>query len=92
MGKSKTTIHERQLTPEERQLIAMQGRYLESIQPSIDALVKYGTGNIQNIVTPNWQQLYDAQTNEMDQIKKNLHLLVKVSTQIYNAKQRHIIF
>lgn len=69
MGKSKTTVHERQLTPEERRLIALQGRYLDSIQPSIDALVNYGTNQIGKVVTPDWQKLYDDQTAEIQQIR-----------------------
>lgn len=69
MGKSTTNVHERQLTPEERNLIALQGRYLDSIQPSIDALVNYGTNQIGNVVTPDWQKLYNDQTAEMQQIK-----------------------
>ena len=69
MGSSKTTIHERQLTPEERRLIELQGRYLDSIQPSIDALVNYGTNQIDKVVTPDWQKLYDDQTAEIQQIR-----------------------
>ena len=69
MGSSKTTVNERQLTPEERRLIALQGRYLDSIQPSIDALVNYGTNQIGKVVTPDWQKLYDDQTAEIQQIR-----------------------
>lgn len=68
MGSSKTTVNERQLTPEERNLIALQSRYIDSIQPSIDALVNYGTNQIGNVVTPDWQKLYDDQTAEIQQI------------------------
>ncbi len=91
MGKSKTTIHERQLTPEERQLIAMQGRYLNSIQPSIDALVNYGTNNISNIVTPDWQKLYNDQTAEMQQIKSEFTPLSQgILPDVFaNAKQNY---
>lgn len=91
MGRSKTTIHERQLTPEERQLIAMQGQYLQSIQPSIDALVNYGTSNIGNIVTPDWQQLYNTQTEEMNQIKNEFTPISQgILPDVYaNAKQNY---
>lgn len=91
MGKSKTTIHERQLTPEERQLIAMQGRYLNSIQPSIDALVNYGTNQIQNVVTPDWQKLYNDQTAEMQQIKNEFAPLSQgiLPSVFANAKQNY---
>lgn len=91
MGKSKTTIHERQLTPEERQLIEMQGKYLNSIQPSIDALVNYGTNQIQNIVTPDWQKLYNDQTAEMQQIKNEFTPLSQgiLPSVFTNAKQNY---
>ena len=91
MGKSKTTIHERQLTPEERHLIALQGRYLDSIQPSIDALVNYGTNQIGNIVTPDWQKLYNDQTSEMQQIKNEFTPLSQgILPDVFaNAKQNY---
>lgn len=91
MGKSKTTIHERQLTPEERHLIALQGRYLDSIQPSIDALVNYGTNQIGSIVTPDWQKLYNDQTAEMQQIKNEFTPLSQgILPDVFaNAKQNY---
>lgn len=91
MGKSKTTVHERQLTPEERHLIALQGRYLDSIQPSIDALVNYGTNQIGNIVTPDWQKLYNDQTSEMQQIKSEFTPLSQgILPDVFaNAKQNY---
>ena len=91
MGKSRTEFHERQLTPEERQLIALQGRYIDSIQPSIDALVKYGTDNISNIVTPDWQKLYNDQTAEMQQIKNEfIPLSQGILPDVFaNAKQNY---
>lgn len=91
MGKSRTEFHERQLTPEERQLIALQGRYIDSIQPSIDALVKYGTDNIGKIVTPDWQKLYNDQTAEMQQIKNEFTPLSRgILPDVFaNAKQNY---
>lgn len=91
MGKSRTEFHERQLTPEERQLIALQGRYIDSIQQSIDALVKYGTDNIGNIVTPDWQKLYNDQTAEMQQIKNEfIPLSQGILPDVFaNAKQNY---
>lgn len=83
MGKSKTTIHERQLTPEERQLIEMQGKYLNSIQPSIDALVNYGTNQIQNIVTLIGKNYTMTKQLKCNKSRMNLHHLAKVSYQAY---------
>ena len=66
MGKSKTEYHERPLSPEERQLYAQQVRYMQAIQPGIDALIAKGMSNI--------NKTYDI-SNSLRSIFKNNKLI-----------------
>lgn len=70
MGKGGTSYHERQLTPEERALIAQQQRYLASIQPSIDKLVNRGTAMLDDVVNPDWKGIYGQTVNDIDGLRK----------------------
>ena len=70
MGGGGTTYHERQLTPEERALIAQQQRYLSSIQPSIDKLVNRGTSLLDDVVNPDWKNIYGQTVNDIDGLRK----------------------
>lgn len=70
MGKGGASYHERQLTPEERALIAQQQRYLASIQPSIDKLVNRGTAMLDDVVNPDWKGIYGQTVNDIDGLRK----------------------
>lgn len=75
MGKGGASYHERQLTPEERALIAQQQRYLASIQPSIDKLVNRGTSLLDDVVNPDWKGIYGQTVNDIDGLRKEQSLL-----------------
>ena len=75
MGKGGASYHERQLTPEERALIAQQQRYLASIQPSIDKLVNRGTAMLDDVVNPDWKGIYGQTVNDIDGLRKEQSLL-----------------
>lgn len=77
MGKGGTSYHERQLTPEERALIAQQQRYLASIQPSIDTLVSRGTSLLDDVVNPDWKSIYSQEVKDVDQIRKEQYDLTQ---------------
>lgn len=77
MGKGGTTYHERQLTPEERALIAQQQRYLASIQPSIDTLVSRGTSLLDDVINPDWKSIYSQEVKDVDQIRKEQYALTQ---------------
>lgn len=77
MGKGGTTYHERQLTPEERALIAQQQRYLASIQPSIDTLVSRGTSLLDDVINPDWNSIYSQEVKDVDQIRKEQYGLTQ---------------
>lgn len=71
MGKKGgSTYHERPLSEEEKQLLRQQQRYLESIQPSVDALVSKGTDLLSGVVNPNWQSIYSQTVNDIDGLRK----------------------
>lgn len=71
MGKKGgSTYHERPLSEEEKQLLRQQQRYLESIQPSVDALVSKGTDLLSGVVNPNWQNIYSQTVNDIDGLRK----------------------
>ena len=77
MGKGGTSYHERQLTPEERALIAQQKRYLASIQPSIDTLVSRGTSLLDDVINPDWKSIYSQEVKDVDQIQKEQYGLTQ---------------
>ncbi len=77
MGKGGTSYHERQLTPEERALIAQQQRYLASIQPSIDTLVSRGTSLLDDVINPDWKSIYSQEVKDVDQIQKEQYGLTQ---------------
>ena len=68
--KGGSTYHERPLSEEEKQLLRQQQRYLESIQPSVDALVSKGTDLLSGVVNPNWQSIYSQTVNDIDGLRK----------------------
>ena len=68
--KGGSTYHERPLSEEEKQLLRQQQRYLESIQPSVDALVSKGTDLLSGVVNPNWQNIYSQTVNDIDGLRK----------------------
>ena len=77
MGKGGTSYHERQLTPEERALIAQQQQYLASIQPSIDTLVSRGTSLLDDVINPDWNSIYSQELKDVDQIRKEQYGLTQ---------------
>jgi hypothetical protein len=76
MGKSKTEYHERPLSPEERQLYAQQVKYMQTIQPGIDALIAKGMSNIKKTYDPDWGKVFDTySTNIQDILNRQSNLL-----------------
>lgn len=74
---SKTVYQQRPLTAEEKALYAQQVKYMQSIQPGIDALINRGLANLKQTYNPNWgdvfndyasnmQGIFDRQSNLLD--------------------------
>lgn len=59
-----TSVQQRELSPEEKQLIAQNAEYMKSVQPAVNQLVSQGTAALNNVVTPDYSTLYkDASGN-----------------------------
>lgn len=91
MGGSKTEYHERELSPEERQLYAQQVQYMQTIQPGIDALINKGMTNLGQVFDPNWNEEYDYyKTNIQDILdRQNTLLNGELPQQWVDAKQNY---
>lgn len=74
---SKTKYMERPLTPEERALIAMQQRYIGSLQPGIDKLVSTGTAMLDDVYNPDWKVLQQYTLGEIQKIRGEQALLAQ---------------
>ena len=91
MGKSKTEYHERPLSPEERQLYAQQVRYMQTIQPGIDALIAKGMFNINKTYDPDWGKVFDTySSNIQDILDRQTNLLEgNLPSQWQTARQNY---
>lgn len=68
MGGSKTEYHERELSPEEKQLYAQQVAYMQSIQPGINALINKGMQSLDQVYMPDWNKVNDQYQKENQDI------------------------
>ena len=91
MGGSKTEYHERELSPEERQLYAQQVQYMQTIQPGIDALINKGMTNLGQVFDPNWNEEYDYYKTNIQNIldRQNTLLNGELPQQWVDAKQNY---
>jgi hypothetical protein len=60
--------HERPLSNEEKELYAQQTQYMKEINPAIQKLIDTGTSNLDNVYTPDWNNLYSNYNNEVNQL------------------------
>lgn len=91
MGGSKSSYHERQLTPEERALFAQQVNYMKSIQPGIDALIAKGMSNLGHTYDPDWNQVFDTYSSNIGDIMNRQAELLdgKLPNQWQTARQNY---
>ena len=69
MGSS-TKVEQRKLSPEEKALYAQQLKYMQTVQPGIDAMISKGMSNMGNTYTPDWTSLYNNYQNELNTLKR----------------------
>lgn len=88
---SKSSYHERPLSPEERQLYAQQVQYMQTIQPGIDALIAKGMANIGKTYDPDWNKVYDTYSGNIQDILDRQSTLLKgeLPSQWREAKQNY---
>lgn len=90
-GGSKTTIEQRPLSEEEKQLYAQQVQYMQSIQPAIDLLIQKGMENVNNAYNPDWQAMADNYNKNMQDIldRQNTLLNGGLPQQWTDAKENY---
>ena len=88
-GGGGTTVTERPLTPEEKELISTQTGYIKSLQPAVNSLVNRGTSQLGNVFTPDYAQLYNNAKPALDQNLKSVNELAtgKLPSSYTNNKQ-----
>lgn len=70
MGKKGgTQYHQRELTPEERALIAQQSAFLDGLKPTTDKLLNHGNKALEDVYNPDWKSLYGTTVRDLDQIR-----------------------
>lgn len=91
MGKSKTEYHERELSPEEKQLYSQQVQYMQSIQPGIDALINKGMSNLNKTFDPDWNKEYGTYKDNIQDILDRQTTLLdgNLPQQWQDAKQNY---
>lgn len=71
-GGGGTTVSERPLTPEERQIIAQQAQYMDSVQPAVKALVSKGTSALGGVITPDYKSIYSNAQKKSGEVSKQI--------------------
>lgn len=92
-GKSRTRseqhVESRQLSPEEKQLIAAQVRYMDKIQPAVDALIDKGTSALGSVYTPNWQEENQRMQGALDEANAGIRGLNTYTNQMDALSQKY---
>ena len=72
-----TSYTERPLSDEEKSLIGIQTNYINSLQPAVQALVSKGTSAINGVITPDYQNIYNAAQGKMADNSASVDSLAK---------------
>lgn len=90
-GKSTTTVKQRELSAEEKQLYAQQVQYMQSIQPGINALINKGMSGLNNTYNPDWNNIADTYSSNINDImgKQNTLLNGELPSAWTNSKQNY---
>lgn len=85
-SKSKSTssqeVKQRELSDEEKQLIAGQVKYMESLQPAVDKLIDRGTSAIDNVYTPDWGAAHNQMSNALNNASSQIQGLNRYTNQL----------
>jgi len=90
-GKSKTTVNQRSLSPEEKALYAEQLKYVQSIAPVVDQLLNKGQQQLNYVYNPDWKGLLDTYSGNINNIMAQQQDLIngKLPEAYTNAKQTY---
>lgn len=79
---SSQEVKQRELSQEEKDLIAAQTRYMQSIQPAVDKLVQKSNSSIDNVYQPNWTQAHNEMSSALNNATNQIQGLSKYTDQL----------
>lgn len=75
-------VKQRELSKEEKELIAAQTRYMNSIQPAVDKLINRSTSSIDNVYTPDWNKAHNEMSSALNNATSQIQGLNKYTNQL----------
>mgnify|MGYP006956372565 FL=1 len=79
---SSQEVKQRELSQEEKDLIAAQTRYMQSIQPAVDKLVQKSNSSIDNVYQPDWTQAHNEMSSALNNATNQIQGLSKYTDQL----------
>lgn len=79
---SSQEVKQRELSQEEKNLIAAQTRYMQSIQPAVDKLINKSNSSIDNVYQPNWNAAHNDMANTLNNASSQIQGLNKYTNQL----------
>lgn len=79
---SSQEVKQRELSQEEKNLIAAQTRYMQSIQPAVDKLINKSNSSIDNVYQPNWNQAHNDMANTLNNASSQIQGLNRYTNQL----------
>lgn len=79
---SSQEVKQRELSKEEKDLIAAQTRYMQSIQPAVDKLINRSNNSINNVYQPDWAAANNDMSNALNNASSQINGLNKYTNQL----------
>ena len=79
---SSQEVKQRELSKEEKELIAAQTRYMHSIQPAVDKLINKSNSSIDNVYQPNWSAAHNDMANTLNNATSQIQGLNRYTNQL----------
>ena len=79
---SSQEVKQRELSKEEKELIAAQTRYMQSIQPAVDKLINKSNSSIDNVYQPNWNAAHNDMANTLNNATSQIQGLNRYTNQL----------
>lgn len=79
---SSQEVKQRELSQEEKNLIAAQTRYMQSIQPAVDKLINKSNSSIDDVYRPNWNQAHNEMSNTLNNAGSQIQGLNRYTSQL----------
>ena len=81
---SSQEVKQRELSQEEKDLIAAQTRYMQSIQPAVDKLINRSNNSIGDVYRPDWNAAHNQMANALNNAGSQIQGLNKYTNQLEN--------